>query len=297
MDYKLVLAILVLCVGLGGCDSTDSGGDDREIVVESYLIANEPLNQVRLSRSSSVNQAYDFTASAISNANVTVSLLTEDGSSAERVFDFVTNSEEPGIYKPAIPHRVVPGRQYRLDVDLPGTLDEVTSTTLVPGAFELLQANATIIEYQSDEQLELELTRSITPGRQSVFVFATESLQPTIDLLTPFYRDLIGDDEDDLEDLRITESPIINEANYEVNENGTITVKLPWLAVAFFGPNRLTANALDDNMFDFIRSQTVQQGGSTLAPGEIPNVIDRVEGGTGIFGSLSRSSYEVLITR
>ena len=99
------------------------------------------------------------------------------------------------------------------------------------------------------------------------------------------------------EDLRITESPIINEGNYEINENGTITVKLPWLAVAFFGPNRLTANALDDNMFDFIRSQTVQQGGSTLAPGEIPNVIDRVEGGTGIFGSLARSSYEVLITR
>ena len=296
MDYKSLIAVLLISVALIGCDSTDPGGDQREVVVESYLIANESLGQVRISRSSTVNQAYDFTASAIANAVVTVSLLADDGS-PETVFEFFTNSEEPGIYNPVIPHRVRPGRQYRLDVDIPGQIEDVTSTTRVPGAFELLQANATTIQYQAEEQLELELTRSVTPGRQSVFIFATESLQPTIDLLTPFYKDLIGDSEDDLEDLRITESPIINEANYEINDNGTITVRLPWLAVAFFGPNRLTANALDDNMFDFIRSQSVQQGGSTLAPGEIPNVIDRVEGGTGIFGSLARSSYEVLITR
>ena len=266
------------------------------MVVESYLIANETLGQVRLSWSASVNQAYDFTASAIPNALVTVSLLAEDGS-PEQVFEFITNSEEPGIYKPTFLHRVRAGRLYRLDVDIPGQLEDVTSTTFVPGAFELLEANASVVQYQSEDQLELELTRSITPGRQSVFVFATESLQPTLDFLTPFYRDLIGDSDEDLEDLRITESPIINEANYDINENGTITVRLPWLAVAFYGPNRLTANALDDNMFDFIRTQTVQQGGSTLAPGEIPNVIDHIEGGTGIFGSLARSSYEVLITR
>ena len=296
MDYKSLSFIILLCVSLLGCDSNDPDGDQREIVVESYLIANEAMGQIRLSRSSSVDQIYDFTNSAIANAEVTVTLLADDGS-PEQVFNFTTNSEEPGIYKPAVVHRIRPGRRYRLIADIPAQTEDVTATTLVPGAFELIDANASTIQYQSEDQLELELTRSITPGRQSVFIFATESLQPTIDLLTPFYRDLIGDDEDDLEDLRITESPIINEANYEINDNGTITVRLPWLAVAFYGPNRLTANALDDNMFDFIRSQTVQQGGSTLAPGEIPNVIDRIEGGTGIFGSLARSSYEVLITR
>ena len=55
------------------------------------------------------------------------------------------------------------------------------------------------------------------------------------------------------------------------------------------------ASAVDDNLFDFIRSQSVQQGGSTLAPGEIPNVLDHIEGGTGIFGSLARVSHETFV--
>ena len=301
MNHRFIFTALVVGLILSGCDSNDLSDNERVVVVESYLIANAQLGNVRLSRSSSVNEAYDFTSSAIANAVVTVTLLTENGE-PEQVFEYITNTEEPGIYRPGVTApgtsaRVLPGRSYRLNVDIPGQLEDITATTLVPGAFELLDANASTIEYQSDEQLELVLTRSITPGRQSVFVFATESLQPTSELLTPFYRDLVGDSEEDLEDLRITESPIINEANYDINDDGTITVRLPWLAVAFYGPNRLTANALDDNMFDFIRSQTVQQGGSTLAPGEIPNVIDRIEGGTGIFGSLARSSYEVVITQ
>ena len=292
--FKFLYIVPFLCLTLVGCDTTDSQSQGSEIVVESYLIANETLGQVRLSRSASVEQIYDFTRSAIANADVTVTLMGEDGS-PERVFEFFTESDEPGIYKPITTARVIPGRTYRLDVDIQGSIEDVSSETTVPGAFELLEANASIIQYQAEEQLELELTRSFTPGRQSVFIFSTESLQPDAEFLTPFYRDLVGDSEEDLEDLRITESPIINEGNYDINPNGTITVRLPWLAVAFLGPNRLTANALDDNLFDFIRSQSVQQGGSTLSPGEIPNVIDRVEGGTGVFGSLARSSYDVLI--
>jgi hypothetical protein len=54
---------------------------------------------------------------------------------------------------------------------------------------------------------------------------------------------------------------------------------------------------VDDNIFDFVRSHTVQQGGSTLSPGEIPNVLDRVEGGTGIFGSSAQITYETFVKR
>lgn len=295
MNYKLLTAIIVICIGLSGCDSNDLSDSENVIVVESYLIADAQLGNVRLSRSTTVDRVYDFTQAAIGNARVTVTLLADDGA-PDVVYDFITNDQEPGIYRPEIAARVLSGRRYRLDVDIPGQLEDITATTLVPGAFELLEANATVLQYQADEQLELVLTRSVTPGRQSVFIFATESLEPTSESLTPFYRDIVGDSDEDLEDLRVTESPIINEENYEINADGTITIRLPWLAVAFFGPNRLTANALDDNMFDFIRSQSVQQGGSTLAPGEIPNVIDHIEGGTGIFGSLARSSYEVVVT-
>ncbi len=279
-----------------GCDSMDSERHSPEVVVESYLIANEPMGQVRLSRSASVDRLYDFTENAISNATVRVSLLAEDGS-VEEVVEFGMVDQQPGIFRPLQGVTVLGGRRYRLEASILGVAEPIVSTTLVPGAFELIGASDSVIVYQSEDQLELDLSRSITPGRQSVFIFATESLEPSAELLTPFYKDLIGDSEEDIEDLTITESPIINEANYDVNPDGTITIRLPWLAVAFYGRNKLTANALDDNLFDFIRSQTVQQGGSTLAPGEIPNVIDRVEGGTGIFGSLARSTYNVVITQ
>ena len=291
--FVLVLCVLVL---VGGCDSNDSDIHVPEIVVESYLIANDFLDQVRLSRSASVDRVYDFTQNAVVGAEVVVSLLAEDGS-AEETYLFFSRDQQPGIYLPVQNIPVLPGRTYRLNVDIPNRLENVVSTTTVPGAFELIGASDSVVVYQSEDQLELELTRSVSPGRQSVFIFATESLNPDPEMITPFYRDLIGDSEEDVEDLRITESPIINEANYDINPSGTITVRLPWLAVAFYGPNRLTANALDDNLFDFIRTQSVQQGGSTLAPGEIPNVIDNVEGGTGVFGSLARSTYDVFISQ
>ena len=295
MRTYFLIPLLLAGALLSACDTNDLERHRPEIVVESYLIAGEVLPLVRVSRSASSAITYDFTANAVQRATVTVSLLDTNGA-AEEVYAFRSNDEEPGVYRPIQEPVIQASRTYRLEVDVPGVNENVVATTIVPGAFELIEANADTLVYQGAEQFELNVTRSIYPGRQSILVFATESLNPSAELLTPFYRDIVGDDEDDVLSLRVTESPIINEGNYVINDDGTLTIKLPWLAVAFFGPNRLTANALDDNMYDFIRSQTIQQGGSTLSPGEIPNVIENVEGGTGIFGSISRSRFEVFIS-
>ncbi|MCH8961449.1 MAG: hypothetical protein IH820_09040 [Bacteroidetes bacterium] len=32
------------------------------------------------------------------------------------------------------------------------------------------------------------------------------------------------------------------------NPDGTLTIRYPWLAVIFYGPNRIFANAIDDNL-------------------------------------------------
>jgi hypothetical protein len=82
-----------------------------------------------------------------------------------------------------------------------------------------------------------------------------------------------------------------------VNADGTLTLQLPWLAVAFYGRNRTTANAIDDNLYDFVRTQSAQQRGGGFTPGSIPNVIEHVEGGTGVFGSIARQSYDVTVLR
>jgi hypothetical protein len=103
--------------------------------------------------------------------------------------------------------------------------------------------------------------------------------------------------EHSLEDFEIDESLIVNEANFDPNPGGTITIKIPWIAIAFYGPNIININAIDGNVLDFIRSQRIQRRAPTLSPGEIPNIIDNIEGGTGLFGSFARVRVQVFVER
>jgi hypothetical protein len=286
---------------LTGCDLVGTTTDPaQEVVVESYQVAGEPLAPVRLSRSAPLDSTYDFEAYAITGADVSVALLDEEGETVEERYPYRAVPDSNGLYAPqgvAVPS-VQPLRTYRLRVRLPESDETVTATTTVPGAFEVVDASRDTAAYQQ-EQIALTVTPSRYPGRdQSYYIFTTEALDVRREQLTPLIRRLIDDGQGDvrLEDLRITSSPIINEESYERNEDGTITIQLPWIAVAFFGPNRTRANAIDNNLYDYIRSQNAQGGGGGT-PGTIPNVIDRVEGGTGVFGSMAQQAYRIYVAR
>ncbi len=301
--FSLFLGCLVGALLLVSCDSTDSLEHTPQYVVEGYLQANGPLQQVRVSQTEDINAQYDFTALSIRDAAVEVQLLTPDGNGVEATFAYRHNPLEFGVYLPDGPvHRVLPLRTYRLVVTVGE--DRITSETLVPGDFELLDVSRDEAIYQSFPQIEFTVTRSFYPTRQTVFVFTSETLDPLdFDNLTPFYRDVFDPDttqtpEDEIGQFVLNPSPPLNEGNYIVSDDGaTVAVPLTWIAIAFYGRNKVTASAIDDNMYDFLRSQQIQQGGSTLAPGEIPNVLDRVQGGLGVFGSYASVSADVTILR
>jgi hypothetical protein len=91
---------------------------------------------------------------------------------------------------------------------------------------------------------------------------------------------------------------VLNEANFTRDEKGRITTTLPWISVAFYGPNESAVHVIDNNLYDLIRSQQAQSPGGAgggLGPGEIPNVIEHVEGGTGVFASYVRDARRVFI--
>lgn len=106
--------------------------------------------------------------------------------------------------------------------------------------------------------------------------------------------------EDSRETFRTSSSGILSEANFTRDEQGRIATTLPWIAGVFFGPNEIAVHAVDDNLFDIVRSQQTQspggQGGD-LGPGELPNVIEYVEGGTGVLGSYVRARRAITIER
>jgi hypothetical protein len=282
-------SIFLLVLLLSACDVVGPDPFVQEYVVESYQIAGEDIAPVRLTRTAPIDGTFDARELAVRGADVRIHRLDNQGQATE---SYRLAESRPGVYETGEVGAIEPGARYRLEVDLPDG-GQLTSTTFVPGDFQIVQANAAVIRYQGPEQLTLRLTPSTYPGRQSVYLLTSTALDARPETLTPPYRTLYEQGTFTLDELRVGSSPILNEANYSRDEEGLIVIRFPWLGVPFYGFSDVAVNVLDTNLFDFLRTQSVQQGGSTLPPGEIPNVIDNVIGGTGVFGSMARQVYRV----
>ncbi len=301
-------AIILGALGLTltQCDSLESPlSEDNRFVVESYHQVGKQLGNVRFTRAAGLEKKYSSDEQGIIGADVKVFLLSEDGS-REIEFRYREIPDRPGVYEPISSDPMLELRSYELQISHPDASEIITATTFAPGLFEIVRPGLDEVVYQQDPQFELGVTRSTFPGRQTIFEFSVESLDPKIENLTPLYFDFIDPEsdladglteEEILRDYVVIESQPVNEGNYNVLSDNTIDVRLPWFAIAFFGPLKFSASALDENLYDFFRSQNVQQGGSTLSPGEIPNAITRIKGATGIFGAYSRVTQETFVAR
>jgi hypothetical protein len=299
--FRTPSTVLLALLGalLLGCDTTATQ-PESQIVVESYLQAQAPLPTVRLSRTVGVDEPYTPAEDAVRGAEVVVERLGPDSTVVEAT-RYSERDSVPGLYAADDPPLVRPQATYRLRVRT-GDDAPVTATTTVPDAITVVGSSNDTTTYQSARQpaFTIEPPRRLTE-RQNVYTFTASSLldfERTPDsvlaaALTPFYADGFDAEDDSLASLRVTSSGLLNEGNFTRNADGTITVRLPWIAVAFYGPNEVAVNVVDDNFYDLLRSQQAQQGG--FSPGEIPNVLEDVEGGTGIFGSYARASRPFLI--
>jgi hypothetical protein len=73
--------------------------------------------------------------------------------------------------------------------------------------------------------------------------------------------------------------------------------RFPWFAVAFEGRHVLRLFAVDENWYDFIRTNLTDDGGGFggLAGDAFERPIFRLEGAIGLFGSASADSVGVVI--
>ena len=297
-----VLGVLVVLLALAalaaGCDLAGPEGveTDSEVVVEAYLSAGEPLPAVRIGRTVPIEERWRPEAAGVSGAEVRIARLGPEGAPVEQ-YTYRPDPEERGRYLPEDSARVEPLSTYRLRASVPGREEEIEARTVVPDTFRLLSSNRDTIVYQSSDQLRIQLSPSRYPDRQSVFVFTTVSLDPRVENLTPFAREFSDEDSAAVAESRVGSSPLLNEETYTAGPGGNLTIRLPWLAISFFGPNRLVARAVDENLRDFLRSHQAQSGQTTLAPGEIPSILDRVANGRGVFGSFAEAQLEVFIRR
>ena len=305
MICRCLPLVLPLLIGglLAGCDTTATQ-PPSQVAVQAYLQAEAPLDTVRLTRTVGAGDTFDPQANGVQGADVEVRQLDDNGNIVATIP--YSEGSTPGVYAPtsAPMDTVQPATPYQLHVET-GDGTTITSTTTVPGTIQVVDAKNPTTEYQC-EPIKPALTITSPPrppsGRQNVYVFTVTSLldfQSTPattldDELTPFYRDQYEPGDDSLSSFRISSSGLLNEGNFSEGPDG-ITVDLPWLGIAFYGANEVAINVVDDNFYDFLRSQSAQQG--SFAPGEIPNVIEHVDGGTGVFGSYARAARNFDIQR
>ena len=296
----LLASALVVLAAVGGCD-TVSPEPTSEVVVEAYLIADEPLPGVRLTRSVAASDRFTPADAAVRGADVAIQQLNDAGAVAA-TYPY-EESDSLSVYQPVDEAPTVqPQTRYRLQVR---TTEGATvqAETTVPGRIDVLRVANTDVTYQGGVQPQFVIRPARGTTRPSTYAFAitaqldfdATSDEALAEALTPFYADVYDPDETDIAEFERVASPLINEASFTFNDDGTITLDVPWIGFAFYGANTVTINAPDENYYDLVRTQDAQQGG--LAPGEIPNVIDRVEGGTGIFGSLSRAGTTITVRR
>lgn len=273
---------------LPGCEFYPQDEYEEQYVVEAYLTAGENIDDVLLSTTAPFEEEYKFEDFAVSGAEIAIFELNDEGNRA-RTIPMVDQGN--GVYKAGMDVTARPLHDYELEVITPEH-DTLRAFTTVPDTFSVARVVRDETVFQSDEQIEVDLTLSKYPGRQNIYIFSTLALDTENYPMTPLYD---TEDEEDREIAKQIRSNIVTEGNYDINDDKTITLTYPWLAVAWFGPNRVTVYAIDDNTYDFFRSQDIQLGGNTQAPGQIENVITHIEGGTGLFGASAGASFDFYV--
>lgn len=278
-----------------GCDVYEQDEYQELVVLETYAIAGRPLPDVRLSTTSPATEEYNFIDVALNDATV---LITQFDNAGEPVADFTYSLRTNGVYRANNRSTLVqPGTRYQINVQFDSRPEQLRAETVVPRQFDVLGDVENSYVYQSDEQLEILLTATESDAKQNVYVFNTLTQEPNLENLTPFYRDAVENGDSDISEFFNNSSGLINEGNFEINDDQTILLRFPWIGVAFFGKNSVVINSVDGNLADLARSEELQLGGSTLPPGEIPNLIYDVEGGIGVFGSISTDTLVTTFTR
>lgn len=298
MNHTLTFIFIALITFFTvGCGLYEQDDYREYYVVESYLVANRPLPVVILSKTAPLEEEYVYQDVAVNNASVEVRLLNADSTIQEH---YPYESTGQGTYF-TTEHTVTVREQrlYQLFITLPGG-DTIEAKTFVPGDFTTVNRDelSEKYTYQGSEQIEITTTPSeYFTDRQTYYIFTVNAEKPDSSQLTPFYSDLVKEQDNSIQSYYVNSSGIINEENYTPTPEGNITLKVPWLSIAFYGVNNVIANAIDDNMYDFLRSQETQTGGVSLSPGEIQNIRYNVNGGIGIFGSLASDSNRFEIIR
>ena len=297
MKLSKKVPLIILLLSLISCESPAYIEDDfrAQYVVNVYLIAGEPLPSVTVHKTSPADEKFNWQENNVNNAHVQIRLLNANGSVAE---SYHYAHRKNGTYVSNDFEIIQPKEQYQLWVTFESG-DTLEAKTTVPGDFEVANSPDSSYVYQQENRLELVSTPSSYPGRPAYYLFTVEANNRKTDNLTPFYKDLIREKGLWINSYYINSSDITGANNYNTNSEGNLLLNVPWSVFAFYGENKVTVNAIDNNLYETwpAIAPGLLTEGLSLSPGEMKKVPSHINGGLGIFGSLSRVSKTVAIIK
>lgn len=291
-SHTAILVVIVLTTAFG-CELYTQDGYEEQFFVEAYLVANKPLSEVLISKTSALGEEAETSNTFVSGANVEIRQLNADSSVAE-VYQYQEYEGADGVYFPENSAVVKEKQLYQLSAQLPNG-EEIESYTTVPDNFKTVNELNDNYLYQGEQQVKTVITPSNYPDRQGYYLFTASAQDTSQSNLTPFYQDLVSEESISVASYWVNSSSILY--GTERNENGNIILTMPWTTIAFYGENEIIINAIDENLYDFWSSYNEQTGVSSFVPGEIQNLQYNVNGGIGIFGSMATDTHRVNITR
>ncbi len=310
MNRVSSLATLLL-VAATACDTTREPGEliapglSDLLVLDATLIVDRPLPAIFVRRSIAIDQPYSQAAAAVTGA--TVEIETPQGS----VF-YSDDPDSAGRYLPPADSPIVrASTRYRLRVDSADR--HASAETVTPEKIEITEA--LLLDEVTLEPVRTLLTFAAA-GWEELFG-APENQIPYLEGLPELRFDQVevpayqvgvlplDPEAEPVIDLSFLDEETLEEV-YEQARSGAESppmiiedgrLKMPWFAIVFGGPHLVKLFAVDENWFDYIRSNGVDTdnrwGG--LAGDAFERPIFHVEGGIGLFGSASVDSLGLVI--
>lgn len=297
----LVLLLLPACSTERPDEEFFAPGGAGVPAIDATMVVSKPMPDVYVTETLSPNQPFSYAAAGIVGAQVVI----EGGG---RVFPYQGIPSTPGRYGLPSQALVEAATTYRLTVTLPdGRVVRATTTTPEP-----LRTREWVLLDSSGQTVLQELTRFYEiPGSDEDTVYTLEENQLTfgVGLLEvrlendPAEGYIVGLQSLDLDSELLIDTSFLDEEDLDnfTRQNqsppfaATQTyLRAPWFAIYYQGRYKVRVFKMDRNWYDLARTDPILGAGGFGFGGEagdntVPPLF-HVDGGVGLFGSLSSDS-------
>jgi hypothetical protein len=275
MTLKLnIIPFVLAAVFFAGCEQSSQPNEySNQLVVSAFLIAEQPIDSVFVTRTEDLFKNYSLRDCAITNALVRITLVDTINPAGNVTYTLTHDSNHPGRYYSS--SIVVPLRTYLLSVEAPG-YPLITGKTSVPDTFSIINKNIFPDTVVYDPLLSSHKLNWSSSRNYSDYIGSATSLDPLAADIPNDFRSA-ADPKPNKTEIFYFNSPNIN------------SVEIVWLAVNYYGRNLITVDAVDYNYYNFIRQYVVS--GRT----ELRQIKYNIVGGLGVFGASARAHNSVVI--